>query len=52
VDAVEDAGLAGRPVSAGHQPAEFGLVADREADAGQGRSHVITFHSVQGPGGV
>ena len=44
VDAAEHAGLADRPVRTGHQPVQFGLVADRKADAGQGRSHLITFH--------
>ena len=45
VDAVEHANLA----DTGHQPVEFVLVADRETDAGQGGSHVITFHYAQVP---
>jgi hypothetical protein len=49
MDTVKDTGLAGCPVRAGHQLPEFSLIADREADAGQGRRHVITFHYARKP---
>ena len=49
MDTVEDAGLADCPVRAGHQLLQFSLIADREADAGQGRRHVITFHYARKP---
>ena len=49
MDTVKDTGLAGCPVHAGHQLPEFSLIADREADAGQGRRHVITFHYARKP---
>jgi len=49
VDAAEGADLADGLASVLEQPAEFVLVADREADTRQGRTHRITFRCASSP---